>query len=194
MAAATLISLAPFASAYAKDADIKQEIRELFSRKADILTGERIDIDRALAEAKKYNRDDAVFINRLKNLETGKVTENKMTKADMISQMPRAYSMTLNNKADLDVKSVERSEKQYGWDVRYNLNYSALLQQRDVYGRIISTDMVMVSTCTDHVARNAMGVLQTTESKCDAEISYQRPQVKADAAAREAVTKEKELH
>ena len=180
MTAAAFMALMPLASVHAQSEDVKKEIRALFSHKAEILTGERIDVDRALAEAKKYNRDDAVFINRLKNLETGKVSENKMTKADMIAQMPRAYSMTINNKADIDVTSIEHSEQKYGWDVHYDLDYNALLQQRDVYGRIISTDMAMTSTCTDHIARNAMGVLQTVHSECDAEIRYNRPQVEVE--------------
>lgn len=179
--AAAFITLMPLASVHAQDEDVKQEITVLFENKAALLTGERIDIDKALAEAKKYNRDDAVFVNHLKNMQTGHVTDSSMNKADMIAQMPNAYSMTVNNKADINVTDIVTSKKQYGWDVHYNLDYSATLEQRDVYGRLIATDMVMTSTCTDHVERNAMGVIQTTHSECDAEIRYTQPQINANA-------------
>ncbi len=178
LTAAVFVAM-PVAGSFAQNQDVQQEIREIYKNKAELLTGDVIDLDKALAEARKYNRDDAVFVNRLKNLGNGQLTENTMTKDDMISQMPNAYSLTVNNKATIDVGSIVEAENNSGWAVGYQLSYSATLQQRDVYGRLMSTDMQMASACVDQLARSAEGVLQTTHSECDAALSYTQPEIKA---------------
>ena len=178
LTAAVFVAM-PVTSAFAQDQALQQEIKELYKNKAELLTGERIDIEKTVAEAKKHTRDDAVFVNRLKNLGNGQVTESTMTKDDMISQMPNAYSLTVNSKAGMDVTSIEAVKEGEGWNVGYQLTYSTTLQQRDVYGRVMSTDMSMASACIDNVVRSAEGILQTVRAECDAVLNYTQPEIKA---------------
>lgn len=174
------MAFATTATAHAQDDQaLHAEIKALYAEKAALLTGEKIDIERAIAEAKKNNHDDAVFVNRLKNLSNGKVTNSTMTKDDMISQMPHAYGLTRNNQAIIDVTDIRAGKEEGATAVSYQLTYRATLEQTDVYGRVVATDMSMASACVDQVKRSEAGVLQTTSSECDAALAYTVPEIEA---------------
>lgn len=177
IAAAALILMAQASPSLALDQAMESDIRALYEQKEETLTGETIDIEKAVAEAEKHTAEEAVFINRLKNMSTGQMTNKEMNKDDLVSQMPDAYGKTRNSEAAIDILEIKAGETPDEAVVTYSLNYNATLQQEDVYSRIIKSDMKLVSQCTETVRLSEQGVIQTTHSECDGALQHSQPEI-----------------
>jgi len=175
--ATALLVTTQTAPALALDQAMESKIRALYQQKEETLTGETINIEKAVAEAETHNADDAVFINRLKNMSTGQMTSNEMDKDDLVSQIPDVYGKTRNSEADIEILEIKDGSAPDEAMVTYSMNYDATIQQKDDYSRIIKSDMKLVSQCTDTMRLNAQGVIQTTRSECDGALQHTQPQI-----------------
>lgn len=177
LAAAALLLMAQASPSLALDQAMENKVRALYQQKEETLTGAQINIEKAVAQAEKHNAEDAVFINRLKNLNTGQVSKNEMSKDDLVAQMPEVYGKTRNSDADIEILNIKAGDAPDKAVVRYNLEYDSTLQQQDVYSRTIKSGMALVSQCTDTLRLNEEGVIQVTKSECEGELTHSQPEI-----------------
>lgn len=165
----------------------RQMIEHFYARKAKLMSAEKVDVKAAVQDAEDTNAADVVFINNIKNLNTGKTTLAKMSKADMIKQMPDAYSKMSGSAMEIKINDIKPADEGKAVDVYYATGFKTKISQQDEYGRTITMDMALRSHCLDRLkgvfAESKLAKrlkLVTTQSSCNAEVSYSAPQIKTD--------------